>query len=87
MTFGKKPYENVPARDVYTLLERGERLLQPTTCTIDVYMLMIKCWTVDPDSRPTFRELIEDFSKMARDPQRYLVIDVSTIMNCDLKWC
>ncbi|XP_077974626.1 receptor tyrosine-protein kinase erbB-4-like isoform X2 [Styela clava] len=74
MTFGKKPYENVPAREVHTLLERGERLVQPATCTIDVYMLMIKCWTVDPDSRPTFRELVEDFGKMARDPSRYLVI-------------
>ncbi|XP_076821591.1 epidermal growth factor receptor-like isoform X1 [Clavelina lepadiformis] len=75
MTFGKKPYENVPAREVHTLLEKGERLPQPYICTIDIYMLLIKCWTVDAEARPTFRELSEDLSKMARDPQRYVVID------------
>lgn len=31
---------------------------------------------IDADSRPKFRELILEFSKMARDPQRYLVIQV-----------
>ncbi|TFK03262.1 immediate early response protein 5 [Platysternon megacephalum] len=31
-------------------------------------------WMIDADSRPKFRELISEFSKMARDPQRYLVI-------------
>lgn len=31
---------------------------------------------IDADSRPKFRELIIEFSKMARDPQRYLVIQV-----------
>lgn len=33
-------------------------------------------WMIDADSRPKFRELIIEFSKMARDPQRYLVIQV-----------
>lgn len=32
---------------------------------------------IDADSRPKFRELMVEFSKMARDPQRYLVIQVS----------
>ncbi|XP_070569491.1 epidermal growth factor receptor-like isoform X4 [Ptychodera flava] len=75
MTFGGKPYEGVKARDVPELLEIGERLPQPQICTIDVYMIMLKCWMLDADSRPTFRELVEDFTKMARDPQRYLVIE------------
>lgn len=29
----------------------------------------------DADSRPTFDELDQEFSKMARDPKRYIVID------------
>lgn len=32
---------------------------------------------IDADSRPKFRELIMEFTKMARDPQRYLVIQVT----------
>lgn len=31
---------------------------------------------IDAESRPRFRELIAEFSKMARDPPRYLVIQV-----------
>lgn len=30
---------------------------------------------LDENSRPTFTELNQEFSKMARDPGRYLVID------------
>lgn len=74
LTFGDKPYDNVPAREVPELLEKGERLPQPAVCSIDVYMIMIKCWMLDAESRPGFKELADDFYKMARDPGRYLAI-------------
>lgn len=35
-------------------------------------------WMIDADSRPKFKELAAEFSRMARDPQRYLVIQVSS---------
>lgn len=74
LTFGKRPYDNIPARDVPEILEKGERLPQPSFASIDVYMVMIKCWMLDAESRPSFKELVDDFSKMARDPGRYLAI-------------
>ncbi|XP_061442815.1 epidermal growth factor receptor isoform X2 [Rhineura floridana] len=74
MTFGSKPYDGIPASEISSVLEKGERLPQPPICTIDVYMIMVKCWMIDAESRPKFRELMAEFSKMARDPQRYLVI-------------
>ncbi|XP_031164484.1 melanoma receptor tyrosine-protein kinase-like [Sander lucioperca] len=74
MTFGSKPYDGIPASDIAAVLERGDRLPQPPICTIDVYMIMVKCWMIDPSSRPRFRELVVEFSKMARDPSRYLVV-------------
>lgn len=80
LTYGGRPYESVPARDVPELLEKGERLPQPHICTIDVYMLMIKCWMLDAESRPTFKELADEFAKMARDPGRYLVIQGDRFM-------
>uniref|UniRef100_A0A3Q3J357 Receptor protein-tyrosine kinase n=1 Tax=Monopterus albus TaxID=43700 RepID=A0A3Q3J357_MONAL len=74
MTFGAKPYDMIPARDIPEVLEGGERLPQPLICTIDVYMIMVKCWMIDPDSRPRFKDLVIDFTAMARDPPRYVVI-------------
>ncbi|TSK17733.1 Receptor tyrosine-protein kinase erbB-4 [Bagarius yarrelli] len=74
MTFGGKPYDGVPNREIPDILEKGERLAQPPVCTIDVYMVLVKCWMIDADSRPRFKELATEFCRMARDPQRYLVI-------------
>ncbi|KAE8597049.1 hypothetical protein XENTR_v10016332 [Xenopus tropicalis] len=74
MTFGLKPYDGIPASEISNILEKGERLPQPPICTIDVYMIMVKCWMIDAESRPKFRELSAEFTKMARDPTRYLVI-------------
>ncbi|XP_062872148.1 receptor tyrosine-protein kinase erbB-3b [Trichomycterus rosablanca] len=74
MSYGAEPYAFMHPQDVPSLLEKGERLAQPHICTIDVYMVMVKCWMIDENIRPTFKELANEFTKMARDPPRYLVI-------------
>ncbi|CAM4602401.1 receptor tyrosine-protein kinase erbB-3 isoform X1 [Lepidochelys kempii] len=74
MTFGAEPYTGIRLAEVPDLLEKGERLMQPQICTIDVYMVMVKCWMIDENVRPTFKELANEFTRMARDPPRYLVI-------------
>ncbi len=38
-------------------------------------------WMIDADSRPRFKELTAEFSRMARDPQRYLVIQVRILLS------
>lgn len=74
LSYGARPYENISARNVPELIENGHKLPQPGICTLDIYCLMIRCWMLDADSRPTFKELAEKFAEMARDPGRYLVI-------------
>ncbi|XP_034022553.1 receptor tyrosine-protein kinase erbB-3a isoform X2 [Thalassophryne amazonica] len=74
MSYGAEPYANMSPQEVPDLLIKGERLSQPQICTIDVYMVMVKCWMIDENVRPTFKELANEFTRMARDPPRYLVI-------------
>lgn len=74
MTSGAEPYTGVRPQEVPDLLEKGERLSQPQICTIDVYMVMVKCWMIDENIRPTFKELASEFTRMARDPPRFLVV-------------
>ncbi|XP_041944084.1 receptor tyrosine-protein kinase erbB-3a isoform X2 [Alosa sapidissima] len=74
MSYGAEPYASMRPQEVPDLLEKGERLTQPQICTIEVYMVMVKCWMIDENVRPTFKELANDFTRMARDPARYLVI-------------
>ncbi|XP_051947323.1 receptor tyrosine-protein kinase erbB-3-like [Xyrauchen texanus] len=80
MSYGAEPYAAMHPHDVPGLLEKGERLAQPQICTIDVYMVMVKCWMIDENVRPTFKELASEFTRMARDPPRYLVVIPS--QNC-----
>lgn len=47
---------------------------QPDICSLDVYCILLSCWVLDADSRPTFKQLGETFAEKARDPGRYLVI-------------
>ncbi|XP_069010693.1 receptor tyrosine-protein kinase erbB-3a isoform X1 [Embiotoca jacksoni] len=74
MSYGTEPYATMRPQEVPDLLEKGERLSQPHICTIDVYMVMVKCWMIDENVRPTFKELASEFTRMARDPPRYLVV-------------
>jgi len=39
-------------------------------------VVMLTGWLVDAECRPIFAELGDEFTKMARDPGRYLVIEV-----------
>lgn len=38
--------------------------------------LLFSGWMIDENVRPTFKELANEFTRMARDPPRYLVIKV-----------
>lgn len=39
---------------------------------------MIRCWTVNPEVRPTFRQLCEDLTTMAKEPHRFIVLKNET---------
>lgn len=44
-------------------------------------------WMLDAESRPSFIELADEFAKMARDPGRYLVIQVNAAACFTLLLC
>lgn len=75
VTFGRRPYETVAAKDVPELIESGGRLEQPDHCSLQIYMILCECWFLNPASRPTFEELVNKFQEYARDPERYLVTE------------
>lgn len=75
LTFGCRPYEHIPAKDVPDKIESGEKLKHPQGCSLDIYCTLLSCWQIDYASRPTFEELVGIFQEYARDPGRYLVIE------------
>lgn len=74
LTFGKRPYENIKSQDILAAIEGGLKLEQPEICSLDVFMVLLTCWDVHADARPTFEQLEDKFSEFARDPGRYLYV-------------
>lgn len=63
-TLGGFPYANISDAQLMTYLLSGNRLMRPDNVSEKLYEVMLKCWSANPDDRPTFRELrcsLEDF--------------------------
>ena len=45
LTFGARPYKERKPHEMLQYLESGQRLVQPPTCTIDLYQVLLKCET------------------------------------------
>ena len=60
MTRGKDPYVQLKTSEVFMFINSDQRLAKPAGCTNEgLYDLMLKCWSKQPDSRPTFEEIID----------------------------
>nr|ANP44417.1 epidermal growth factor receptor Smed-egfr-5 [Schmidtea mediterranea] len=73
-SYGEKPFADIKAYDILEHLEKGQRLNQPKICSIDAYTILVQCWLVDPDARPSFTELRKTFEMMSSNPNRYLLV-------------
>jgi len=73
LTFGLKPFEEYETKDVPMAIEKGARLQQPSYMSAEVYKVMYACWFYNPEDRPNFKSLAENFVNFARDPERYLI--------------
>lgn len=57
-TDAAKPYEDMDNAQVITKVLAGYRHPKPAGCPVEVYVVMLKCWSKTETDRPTFAELI-----------------------------
>ncbi|GAU88257.1 hypothetical protein RvY_00994-2 [Ramazzottius varieornatus] len=74
LSYGEKPYKDITPSHLLEKLLEGSRLPMPPISTVEIQAILIKCWTLNPESRPNFTVLATEFGSMLRDPGRYLVI-------------
>ncbi|XP_031333150.1 proto-oncogene tyrosine-protein kinase ROS isoform X2 [Photinus pyralis] len=71
MTLGQQPYPARTNLEVLHYVKGGGRLGKPVDCPDKLHELMLKCWSYEPERRPTFKyclSMLDDLHvKMAND--------------------
>ncbi|KPJ10470.1 Fibroblast growth factor receptor 2 [Papilio machaon] len=80
VSVGGAPYPAVAAARLPRLLRTGYRMPRPANCTPQLYEVMMSCWRVRPNERPTFAQLRARLDALlsAAASDHYLVLDVPT---------
>lgn len=64
-SLGKVPYPGMDAdQGLYFKLKDGYRMEKPINATQELYDIMLKCWSVNPESRPHFNSLEKMLGKL-----------------------
>ena len=76
-SLGQTPYPGMAVNEVfYNRLKDGYRMEKPPLCPNSVYSIMLKCWDGNPEKRPSFTKLVEDFDAYVEegDQNQYLTL-------------
>ena len=57
VTHGHVPYLGMTNGEVLAQLEQGYRMPPPPGCPDLIYQMMLECWKINPEERPTFEHL------------------------------
>lgn len=66
-SIGATPYGNVPNNDIPDKVVHGMRLKHLQYVDDNLYQIMLNCWQLDTDERPTFIDLIDTFLNLIDD--------------------
>jgi endothelial-specific receptor tyrosine kinase len=65
---GGTPYSDVGTKELPARVMRGLILPQARHVGDDLYQLMLQCWQVDLDERPTFGEICQILEDLMQNP-------------------
>jgi len=71
-SFGCVPYADLSNVQVSTIVMNGETpkyLVQPHQCPDFIFQIMLKCWQMDQNKRPSFLEILQLFPKSQPVPK------------------
>lgn len=77
---GQVPYQHQDSLLEYLL--SGNRLPQPENCSDELFSIMMHCWSLSPQDRPTFSWLVERLSTMHQKLKQENTEDMSIETVC-----
>lgn len=66
MSRGDDPYPEVENKDVLEIVKEGKLNKQPTDCPQSVYKVMVSCWNLTPNQRPSFEQIWKDIDSIEK---------------------
>ncbi|PFX18161.1 Fibroblast growth factor receptor 3 [Stylophora pistillata] len=69
---GGSPYPRMDGKKVAKLLQQDYRMPKPQHVDDELYQIMMRCWQNDPDVRPTFTELRNQFKDIETKHKRFI---------------
>ncbi|CCD64652.1 Inactive tyrosine-protein kinase RYK [Caenorhabditis elegans] len=58
MSLGGSPHAEIDPEEVYTMILKGKRLQQPNNCPDQLYEVMLCCWRVLSEDRPSSEQVV-----------------------------
>lgn len=64
------------AGDVMKYVRDGRRLEKPEHCRREIYNIMFYCWDKNPEDRPDFQALVQDFETLLVKETDYIDLNL-----------
>jgi len=66
-SFGRLPYPKILMDDVVKYVESGYRMEAPEGCPREVYKIMRRAWSAEPQDRPSFADILKELEELANN--------------------
>lgn len=73
--FGQVPYPTMDINEVKEKVLNGERMPQPQHCSPQLFGLMERCWSGDPDQRPFYPDILQTLTTLLTHSDTNIVLD------------
>ncbi|XP_072035876.1 uncharacterized protein [Amphiura filiformis] len=74
-TLGGTPYPEMETKFLNFHLNNGYRMPKPENCDSELYEMMKKCWKENPESRPSFKDIVFDLNLMASMKKNCILLE------------
>lgn len=79
-SLGASPYQSLKNNQVHRFLVSGERLPRPRQCPEAVFEIALACFSLDPEQRPTFEEVVDSLYPLTKQSFPNVVVPASELL-------